>query len=243
MQIHMFGDGNTRNKIVLISKTDFIDFQKCRYTWYMRKVLQVNVPPTENMIKGTSMHNVARSINYLLRSGKLKNLEEVSELISKLELEEDIRFGIENFLRYLEYRNSNDAPYIPKIIEERIEYDVGDGYKVVGIPDVVYFDPRTNFWEVVEYKKSVYRDEEDILLEAMFYGYILEKARRVRVEKVSFVSFDSGHTRSKEYSAGEVERKIFDMVSFLDKMDFEPSPSEDVCRICIFRKYCPYSKG
>jgi CRISPR/Cas system-associated exonuclease Cas4 (RecB family) len=243
MQIPLFGDKNTRKPIVLISKTDFIDFQKCRYTWYMRKVQQVKVPPTESMIKGTNMHNVAKDINDSLRKGKLKNFDEVLNFVLSLDLESGVRCGIENFVRYLKGRYEGNLPYVPRIVEEKIEYDMKDGYRIVGIPDVVYFDSKTNSFEVVEYKKSVYRDEEEILLEAMFYGYILEKSRRFKVEKVSFVSFDDGYTKSKEYSKSEIEKKIFDMIGFLDGMDFEPNPSEDVCKVCVFRKYCPYAKG
>jgi len=241
MQLSLFGKENSEKHIITISKTDFVDFQRCKYTWYMRKVLHVVIAPTTNMIKGSDIHSIAKHINSSLREGKIKNVDDIPELISNLNLEDEIK-GVENFTRYLEYRYKNNMPYIPKMVEEKLEYRVNDNYKIHGIPDVVYFDSNTNSWEIIEYKKSTYKSEEDILLEGMFYGYILENVSGMKVTKVGFLSFEDGYNKSIDYSTKDIKEKIFDMINCLEKTDLTPSPSEDNCKKCIFKNHCPHSK-
>ncbi|MGB9621853.1 MAG: PD-(D/E)XK nuclease family protein, partial [Brevinematia bacterium] len=181
-QINLF----SKQPLTIISKTNFINFLNCKYTWYLANVKKIKPKLTLNMEAGNTLHSILKEINQ-----KFSTLEEVKKFIElkKLSLKEHEK-EINNILLFLESRNKKNLNIFPVISETSLEIRVSN-FKLKGIVDAIY-----NFedeFEIFEYKKSFYKSKiEDFFLETSFYSFLFENSQKRKIIRMGLFSFETG---------------------------------------------------
>ncbi len=238
-QDSLFEEYQKRGNEIYLSKTEFIDFLKCPYTWFLKKKLGRKTIVTSKSLEGNTLHNIARVINVSYRT-----TENIDKYVMSLSIEEGLSEGVKNFTNFVKMKERNLEEPFPTVLNGRVMSEVlivvkyDEIFYLKGHLDAVY--RHGELFEIVEYKKSFYKDISDFWVELNFYGYIFEKSYLKKVDKVSLFSFSNGSYISLPFSLDDILSKIDFVTNEIKKENFVPLPSLDKCRFCLYRNNCSY---
>ncbi|MFN4244848.1 MAG: PD-(D/E)XK nuclease family protein [Brevinematia bacterium] len=216
---------------IYVSKTDFVNILMCPYTFLLKN--KVKIHPTENVVQGTNLHKIMKRIN------QINDIERVKKFIEvKMKERSYMKKELANIIYFLNCRLEDNLDIFPKYQELKVKMDVGK-YVFNGIIDAVYC--YKDGFEVFEYKKSFYKQHDDIFLETLFYSFVLEDFSKTSVRRMGIFSFSTGKVYYKDYNQKDFIPKIDVVINTLERNDFSPRNSYENCRICIYRNMCDFS--
>lgn len=223
-----------QHHVITLSKTDFINILNCPYIWYLKNVEKVRITPTDGMVEGYNLHSVMREINT-----NMKNIEEAKDYIaSQIKKAKSFEKQLTNIINFLEVRESAGDSVFPDYSEVKIEVLLDD-FKLVGVIDAIY---KNDFgYEVFEYKKSFYKDDESLFLETSFYSYIFSEYTGNKVVRMGLFSFETGEVKYEFFDKDKILSRIKDSFEIILEGNFDPRPSYGNCRPCLYRGFCKYS--
>jgi DNA helicase II / ATP-dependent DNA helicase PcrA len=237
-----------KSKEEMISMTYYklIEYWKCKYAYKLRFHYNMIVPYKGELGYGSKIHTLLYHINLILAEEKDLTWEEILDKVPRKYFEDYKKY--ENKLKVYLNRFKKELKNITKP-EMSFRFNTGN-LIVDGRLDLLVKNEEGNY-TIIEFKSGRYdngilKKEKDKLRSAIeqieLYALAIKKDFNVTKGIVFF--FGDGHKELFSINKKEINLKLINTISDINKLDFEPNKDKKVCQTCVFSEYkiCPYNK-
>jgi len=220
-----------------ISKSNFMNYDFCKYLYKKEVIDKIRLPPTSIMELGIELHKYYE--NKIMCKDQKEPIYDDEEITSIIE-------NINNFEAQRKEILSNDL-YKPIICEQKFTKVINiDDVEIimVGKPDAVFLeeDGSLNIMELKTGKWSDYK-KSSIRKELCFYAILLEGQTEQPIENISWFYPKASHfdtEKIKKRTITAVMKQFDRMIESYKTNEWNSNYNEKKCSNCAFLKECVF---
>ena len=229
-------------------------YLKCPKRFHYGYVLRVAVPPDQNLIFGSALHEAIAAYSVKRRDnneGTMEVLENVFKEHWKSDGCESNEHAAEKFAKGIQmlrqfHEIENISKMIPTLVEEKFDFKIRDAVHMTGFWDRV--DIRStatgNLAVIKEYKSNVskyMRDRVKSNMQLQVYALAFEKLfgyLPVQILLQQIGSSDAAVYIPQRADLVQVEDNLVSVAENIKRENYNPTPGKMTCRLCPYRSIC-----
>jgi DNA helicase-2/ATP-dependent DNA helicase PcrA len=240
-----------RGQGLMLSASDIDTYRICPLKYKFARVFRIPQEPTIHQRFGIVLHQVLERFHTAAHaSGERGSLDELMELFEASwrragfgDSDDERQFrerAVEALERY--WREDRESDAEPVWFERSFAFRLGP-HLLRGRVDRVDRRPDGSY-ELIDYKTGKAKTESELRedVQLSLYQMGAREAWRLETSAQSYLYVLSGEKVPVEHSEEELDRvkaTVGEIAEGIQRQDFEPKPSYEVCQFCDYRIICP----